>query len=244
MPTTPAPVPRPVIVSPRSPGTWALVTWPAGSAKETVSSSPTQAAPASEPASPAASAASNGTWSSTVGGAVGGVAVDPAVEVEGDQRVAAEGDLGDVGARAEARGGAAELGRGGVAEVVAVAADVEPGDAVAADDRVQLGGRRGGDRVAGQLAGVGAAGADLVGVEDLARDAEHDRVELGVDDHLLDRGPRVEEARRSGRAGWSARRTRPGRRPAPSGESLPGWPSILARLTRIDHSALFQIAEL
>ena len=28
------------------------------------------------------------------------------------------------------------------------------------------------------------------------------------------------------------------------GESLPGLPSILARLTRIDHSALFQIAEL
>jgi hypothetical protein len=29
-----------------------------------------------------------------------------------------------------------------------------------------------------------------------------------------------------------------------SGESLPGLPSILARLTRIDHRALFQIAEL
>ena len=68
-------------------------------------------------------------------------------------------------------------------------------------DRVQLGGRRGGDRVAGQLAGVGAAGADLVLVEDLAGHAQHHRVELGVDDHLLDRGPGVEEARRRAEPG-------------------------------------------
>ena len=80
-------------------------------------------------------------------------------------------------------------------KLVAVAADVEPGDAVLADHRVQLRGRRGRDRVAAQLSGVGAAGADLVGVEDLPRGAEHDRVEPGVDDDLLDRGPRVEEPR-------------------------------------------------
>ncbi len=65
MPTTPAPVPRPVRVSPRSPVTWALVTWPLASTYETVSSARTHAAPASEPASPAASDASKGTWSST-----------------------------------------------------------------------------------------------------------------------------------------------------------------------------------
>ena len=145
-----------------------------------------QAAPASEPEKPAARVTSGWTVSITA-------LSEPTVRVTRPRR---SSDM--IASPAKATSSASGLADSDgppepPSEVAAaypakseVAAQVEPEHPVAGDRRVQLGLRRGGDGVPGQLARGRAAGADLVGVEDLAGGAQHHRVQLGVDDHLLD----------------------------------------------------------